>query len=183
MNSLDLIFLSILAYTLIRGIYRGLVKEFASIFGLVVGFLAANHFYEQLAQHLDQLISSPKYAAIISYVLLFFLALGLILFIGQLLKKVLQLVMLSWLDRLGGALLGFGKGALFCCLILFLLMLFLPSQADLFSSSLSTPYVSRFSRSLSSLVPRRMKQGFEQGSQRLQEQWEDNLLHDLRHPE
>ena len=183
MNSLDIIFLSIMAFTLMRGLIRGLVKEFASIFGLIFGFLIANQYYEQLSTLLQRIISNPKYAAIAGYILLFAVALTAVIMIGHVLKKFLEIVMLSWLDRFGGALLGFGKGTLFCCLILFLMTLFLSPSAQIFSDSITTPYLSRFSRNLSALVPGEMKESFEHKSESLQKTWKDTLLYDLRHPE
>ncbi|MCF8109722.1 MAG: CvpA family protein [Desulfohalobiaceae bacterium] len=183
MNSLDIIFCSITAFTLIRGLYRGLVKEFASIFGLIFGFLMANQYYEELSNVALRLISNPKYAAIISYILLFILALAAVIFLAHILRKFLEIVMLGWLDRLGGTLLGLGKGALLCCLILFVLTVFLPPTAQIFSQSMTTPYLSRFSQNLSALVPRTMQESFEQKSENLQQQWQKSLLYDLRNPE
>ena len=49
MNILDIIFSIILCFLGIRGIFRGLVKEAASVFGLVLGFFLANSYYGQLA--------------------------------------------------------------------------------------------------------------------------------------
>ncbi len=183
MNSLDIIFLSITAFTLVRGLFRGLVKEFASIFGLIFGFLIANQYYDQLSQFAQRLISNPKYAAIASYILLFLMALAAIICLGHILRKFLEIVMLGWLDRLGGTLLGLGKGALLCCLILFLLTLFLPPTAQIFSNSITTPYLSRFSQNLSSLVPQNMQESFEHKSEDLQKKWRKSLLFDLRNPE
>ena len=48
MNILDIIFSIILCFLGIRGIFRGLVKEAASVFGLVLGFFLANSYYGQL---------------------------------------------------------------------------------------------------------------------------------------
>lgn len=183
MNSLDIIFLSITAYTLIRGLFRGLVKEFASIFGLIFGFLMANQYYEELSGVTLRLISNPKYAAIVSYILLFILALAAVIFLAHILRKFLEVVMLSWLDRLGGTLLGLGKGALLCCLILFVLTVFLPPSAQLFSNSFTTPYVSRFAQNLQALVPRTMQESFEAKTKDLQQKWQKSLLYDLRNPE
>ena len=45
MNPFDILMLIILAYGLIRGIFRGLVRELASIIGVLGGFYAAYSYY------------------------------------------------------------------------------------------------------------------------------------------
>lgn len=183
MNSLDIIFLSILAYTLMRGLMRGLVKEFASIFGLVFAFVVANHYFAHLSVLVQRVLANPKYAAVLSYVTLFAAALLAVVFIAQALRKFLQVVMLSWVDRLGGVMLGLGKGALICSLILFAMTLFLSPRSTILADSWTSPYVSLFARNLSGLVPRELKENFEQKSDRLQKKWEGGLLEELRNPD
>ena len=183
MNSLDIIFISILAYTLIRGLMRGLVKEFASIFGLVFGFVVANNYFEQLSLVVQRVIGNPQYAAIVSYVTLFAAALLAVICIAHVLRRFLDIVMLSWVDRFGGGMLGLGKGGLHCSLILFLMTLFLSPQTSLLTDSLTSPYISLFARNLTGLVPQELKENFEQKSEQLQKKWEGSLLEKLRNPE
>ncbi|MCF8106160.1 MAG: CvpA family protein [Desulfohalobiaceae bacterium] len=182
MNSLDIIFISILAYTLIRGLMRGLVKEFASVFGLVFGFIIANNYFEQLSLIFQRLISNPRYAAIVSYVVLFVAALLAVIFIAHILRKFLDIVMLSWVDRIGGGMLGLGKGGLLCSLILFMTTLFVAPQTSFLTDSLTSPYISLFARNLTGLVPRELKENFEEKSAELQKKWEGSLLEDLQNP-
>ncbi len=183
MNSLDIIFISILAYTLIRGLMRGLVKEFASIFGLVFGFVVASNYFEQLSVFVQRVITNPKYAAVVSYITLFVAALLAVILIAQVLRKFLDIVMLSWVDRIGGGMLGLGKGGLLCSLVLFLMTLFLSPGSSMLSDSLTSPYISLFARNLSGLVPQELKESFEQKSERLQKKREGSLLEDLRNPD
>ncbi|MGA6927040.1 MAG: CvpA family protein, partial [Desulfosarcina sp.] len=59
MNPFDIVVVTILAYGLIRGIFRGLVREISSIVGVLGGFYAAYTYYPQVARLIDGWISNP----------------------------------------------------------------------------------------------------------------------------
>ncbi len=183
MNGLDIAFIVILGYTLIRGLFRGLVKEFASIFGLIAGFIVANAYYSQVMQAVQKILPNPQYAAIISYVLLFLGVLGAIIFIGAGLRKLMEAVMLGWLDRLGGGLLGVVKGGLICSLILFFLTMFMSQGSPFLAESRLSPFVNQFAARLVRLVPQEMKDTFGEKSQGLKKAWEGSTFDKLRNPE
>ncbi len=183
MNGLDIAFVVILGYTLIRGLFRGLVKEIASLFGLFAGFIVANTYYGQVMKVVQKVLANPQYAAIISYVLIFLVVLGAIIFIGAGLRKLMEAFMLGWLDRTGGGLLGVIKGGLVCSLLLFFLTMFMSQGSPFLTQSRLSPFVNQFAARLVSLVPQEMKDTFGHKSESLKKAWEGSTLDKLRNPE
>ena len=49
MNPFDMLIIVVLAFSVIRGIFRGLVKELSSIVGVMAGFYAAYSYYPSIA--------------------------------------------------------------------------------------------------------------------------------------
>ncbi len=153
MNGLDIFLVLLGGYTLLRGAFRGLVREISSICGLVSGFWAAQTYYPLLAQHLLHIIPGQEYANIVSYAVLFILVLLIFLLIGTALHRLLQALMLGCLDRLAGALLGLGKGLILGCLVFLALSFFLPRDAEILSESRLAPYLGLVLKKAQILVP------------------------------
>jgi uncharacterized membrane protein required for colicin V production len=106
MHAFDIIF-GVLALILVfLGIRRGFIEEVMRLAAIVIGFIGALTFYRQLIPKLSFLALSTHVAMIISFVIIFFcFAVGIVC-IGKLLKKMIKLTMMGWLDRLFGACLG-----------------------------------------------------------------------------
>jgi hypothetical protein len=100
MNSFDIVVAVILGFCLIRGIFRGLVKEMASIIGVLAGFYAAYTYYPEMAGLLSRWISNTVYLNIASFMVLFCLILIVISILGVVLKYLMSIA-LSGLGRPG----------------------------------------------------------------------------------
>ena len=61
MNPFDILIIIILVYCVVRGLFRGLVKEVSSIFGVLGGFYAAYSYYPQVANLLTRLVTDEAY--------------------------------------------------------------------------------------------------------------------------
>lgn len=175
MNWLDIFFLAIVLFTLGQGLFKGLVKELASLAGLVLGILAANKYYGFWAQKLDALGVKDPYTAVCSYVTIVLLVLVAVILAGKLLRKLLKLGMLGWLDRLGGAILGILKGGLFVSVVLFILTWIFTPGSPVLNNSLFVPYITDFNRNLSSLLPRETRKTYMRKSRELQEVWQERF--------
>ncbi len=176
MTILDGVFVIIIVLTLFRGILRGMVKEIAFLAGLGLAFLGASKAYSPLSAKLQQIIPIPEIAATVSYVLLFFAIFLLVLFLGVATRHILQGLMLGWLDRLGGGLLGVLKGALFCGIIILLLMTVFSRDATVLRDSKIAPYVFRISGEMASYIPKHYQKRFQDVAKDLHEAWEDTDL-------
>lgn len=148
MNLLDFVLIAILGFCLIRGIFRGLVKELSSIVGVLGGFYASYTYYPLLAKYIGRWITTASYANIVSCLLLFIGVYLLISVAGVLIKYFMNIVFLGWADRLCGLLFGAMKGALIVAVLVVTLTTFLPKNTSVLKGSM----VVRHTQGLSSLL-------------------------------
>jgi membrane protein required for colicin V production len=175
MNTLDIILLLLLALTLVRGLFRGFVKEISSIVALIVGFILANHYHDQLLPVVSGILPDPVLANLISYALPFIVGVVLVLIIAAVLRYLLKITLLGWVDRLAGGTMGLIKGALLSILIVLLLTTFLLPPADILRTSRFAPYVNQFSALLVELMPPEFRRKFDEKSRHLREQWQERV--------
>jgi membrane protein required for colicin V production len=173
MNLLDIFMLVILGFCLIRGIFRGIIKELTSIVGVFVGFFVAYNFYPVVAVLISRFFTSEAYLNIASFFLAFtvlFLAVGLI---GVVLKHLFKAVALGWIDRVLGAIFGFVKAILIVSVLLVPLTTYLPQKSPVIRESLLAPYVTKISQVFVTVVPKDMKKKFGENINALKETWKD----------
>jgi membrane protein required for colicin V production len=171
MNPLDILICIILGFCLIRGIFRGSIKEITSLIGVFVGFYVAYTYYKVVASWLSPLIGSEPYESIVAFLLtfaVFFFALGLI---GILLKHLLKGTSLGWTDRILGSLLGLVKALLIVSVLFIPITTYLPANASVIRNSALAPYVSVVSDKIVTAVPEEMKQRFWEKVNALRMSW------------
>lgn len=160
MNIADLAILVISGFFFFRGYSRGLVKEAASLIGLLFGFQAANSYSEQLAPHLNSILSNPQHAKPAAYIIIFIGTMLLVSLAAAAISKLLKLAMIKWADSLFGGLFGLGKGILIIAILLFLVTMFTP-KPDFLANSRLAPQVAKVTSYLSQYVPEDLKKTFE----------------------
>jgi membrane protein required for colicin V production len=103
MHAFDIVFGSIVLVLVFLGIRRGFVEEVMRLTAIVIGFIGAFTFYRHLIPKLSFLSHSPHIIAVVSFLIVFFcIAFGIVC-IGKIIKKMIKLTMMGWLDRLCGA--------------------------------------------------------------------------------
>ena len=182
MNTLDVVILLVLGITLVRGLFRGFVGEISSIVGLIIGFILANRYHEQVQPLAKSILPDQALANLVSYVLIFLTGVVVVLSIAALLRHLLKITLLGWLDRLTGATMGLIKGGLLCILIVLLLTTFLSPKAEILHTSRFAPYVNQFSSLLADLMPPNLRREFDEKSQPLREQWRERVQERLLEP-
>ncbi len=160
MNPLDIIIIIIVGYGLIRGIFRGMIKEASSIIGVLAGFYAAYTYYPAVSEALMPWITNVPFLNIISFMILFCGVFMVIAMVGVVIKYFMNVASLGWIDRILGASLGFVKGILIVSVILVALTAFLPKEAKLVKASLLAPHVTLISENLATLVSDDMKKAY-----------------------
>lgn len=113
MNWLDIVLIVILAVAAFVGLKLGLIKMVLGLVGVVVGVILAGHFYLPLAERLT-FISSEGVARVVAFAIILVGVMVVALVLAGLLKWAASLMMLGWVNRLGGAVLGVLMGAVFC---------------------------------------------------------------------
>jgi membrane protein required for colicin V production len=137
-----------------------LVKEVSSIIGVLGGFYAAYSYYPMVAKLFANLITNSSYLNILSFLIIFCSVLISISILGIVIKYLLNVAFLGWIDRACG--LGFGlvKGLLIVTVLFIILTTFLPKGAPLIKKSILAPHVIWISEKMVNMVPKEMKKDF-----------------------
>lgn len=173
MNGLDIFFVVVLGFFLFRGVFRGLILEISSIVGLIAGFMVSNRYYMELQPVANRVISNPEWAQVAAYLGIFISVMFVVALFSVFLKKLLKLIMLGWLDRIGGGLLGLIKAGLICSLTLLVMTVFLPEEDELITTSKISPYVHTMSQNLARYLPEELKDKFMDKASNARSFWED----------
>ena len=171
MNALDIVIGIILVFTLIRGIFRGLVVEISSIIGIFGGIYGAVFYYPVAAQFLQRWISDTAYTNIIGFLLIFGVIFVLVGILGVVIKYLLNIASLGWFDRLCGAAFGGVKGILIASVLLFALTTFLPGGTPLIKTSRLAPHVAVITEGIVKIIPQNMKQRFGEKYKDVKREW------------
>jgi len=124
-NLLDIIILIPLLWFGYHGYKKGLIIEVASLAAFILGLYFAFYFSNFTAGYLKQFFNiQPKYMAAISFIVTFIGVIIIVLAVAKLLEKVINILMLGFLNKLGGAVFGILKGALFLSIIIFIINYF-----------------------------------------------------------
>lgn len=113
LNWLDIIILVVLAIAVFYGLKTGIIKAVLSLAGLIIGVILAGRFYISLAERLT-FISQEGVANAVAFALILIVVMVAAAVLANFLKWVTSLVMLGWVNRLGGAVFGLIMGAIFC---------------------------------------------------------------------
>ena len=172
MNALDIGICIIAGFCLVRGLFRGIIKEVTSIVGVLVGFYGAYTYYPLIAKWLSQLIANKSYLNIISFFVVFTVVFFVIGFLGVILKHIFKSASLGWIDRVLGGTFAMVKALLIVSVLLIALTAFLPKNAPVMMNSRIAPHVSATSEKMVAAVPLEMKEEFRNNIKALKESWE-----------
>ncbi len=173
MNPFDILIVTILAFGLIRGIFRGLIRELSSIVGVLGGFYAAYTYYPHLANLMSAWISNPAYLNISSYLVIFSIVVMVVGVLAVVVKYLLNIAFLGWVDRICGGLFGVLKGGLVICVIFIVLTAFLPKGAPLIKNATLSPAVATVSEVMAKVLSKEMKADFTIRLQDLRNSWQN----------
>jgi membrane protein required for colicin V production len=145
MNYVDLGILAVLAAFLIKGLWRGLLREVCALAGLLLGAFFAFRFHAPLGDVLASVFGiSFRSAAVIASALLFISTVLFFAILGYLLSRFVRLLFLGGINRVAGGFFGLAEGALLLALVLFTFSLTeLPEvvERNLLESQLAPPFV------------------------------------------
>jgi membrane protein required for colicin V production len=174
MNPFDIVIIIVLGVCLIRGVFRGFIKELSSIIGVLGGFYAAYTYYMDVAEHLSGWISNTSYLNIVSFLIVFCGVFFIISVLGVIIKYILNIAFLGWLDRIFGGGFGIFKGILIVSVLLIALTAFLPKEAPVIKNSHLAPHVTQIAEIMSKVISPEMKQEFSEKIEGLKKSWENN---------
>lgn len=123
-NIYDLIIVAVLVIGILRGLTRGLSGELAALIALALAVAAAWYLYEPVGDYLAQAREwTMLQAHTVAIVVVILLALLVLFALGALLKKIMSFAFKGWLERIGGAVLGFVRFGIIAAAVIFLIHL------------------------------------------------------------
>jgi len=140
MTVIDIIVLAIVGVSVAYGVWRGLVREVLALVAWVGAFLLANLLAPDAARLLPQGMATEEIRLLVSFVVVFIVALVGLSVLAMLASKVVKIVGLGPADRVVGGLFGLARG-IFVVIILVLLagLTTLPRQATWREAALRGP--------------------------------------------
>jgi membrane protein required for colicin V production len=142
MNWVDIVIIIYLAISVISGLVQGLIKTLLSFVGVIIGVFLAAHFYKQLGDVLT-FISNRDVANVIAFAIILFAVMGIAALVAMLLKSFIKAIMLGWLDKLGGAVIGSLLGTLSISAFLAIIVKY-TSNSLIIDSKLSAFFLDKF---------------------------------------
>ena len=100
---LDIVFAAIIIIACVKGYQKGLIIALFSIIAFIVGLAAALKLSSVVALWLGNHANiSVKWLPFLSFALVFFIVVLLVRWGGKLIEKTFKMVLLGWVNRLGG---------------------------------------------------------------------------------
>ena len=158
MNWLDIVILVAIAIPTVIGLRVGIIKAALSLAGVIAGIILAGFYYIPLSERLS-FISPASVAEIVAFAIILIGVIIIAAVLAWLLRRVTSIMMLGGVDRVGGAILGFVLGALFCGALLSAYINFFDKAPPITESHLATILLDGFSLVLA-LLPEPIRSFF-----------------------
>ncbi|MFC2060679.1 CvpA family protein [Chloroflexota bacterium] len=143
MNWLDTFIIVVVVIASFWGLKTGIIKAVLSLAGSVVGIILAGHYHVVLAEQLS-FISQAGIAKVVAFAIIIIVVMIIATVLASLLKWVVSIMMLGWINRIGGAVFGLALGAIFCSVLLAIWVKFMGVEAAITESALAALLLDRF---------------------------------------
>lgn len=117
MNWLDIVILVFVAIAALIGLKIGLIKAALSLAGIILGIFLAGRYYAPLAERLT-FISQESIAQGVAFAIILIVVMIIAGLLAAFLKWIASVVMLGWVNHLGGAVFGLVLGVILCSALL-----------------------------------------------------------------
>jgi membrane protein required for colicin V production len=156
--TLDVLYLILMVFAVIKGISRGLIVGVFSILAFIIGLAAALKLSAVVAQKLQQSadVHGP-WLPVLSFLLVFIIVVVIISTLARLIDKAFDFALLGWVDSLGGIIL-----YVIIYTILFSVLLFFAENIGLvkpetIAASITYPYIQpwgpKLMNNIGSIIP------------------------------
>jgi len=117
MNWLNIIIIVVIAIATFLGLKIGIIRAVLSLAGLIVGVILAGRYSVPLSHQLT-FITDENVAKVVAFAIILIGAMVIAGVLAHLLKWAASVMMLGWVNHLGGAIFGLVLGAIFCSALL-----------------------------------------------------------------
>jgi len=142
MSWLDIVIIVVIAIGAVNGLRIGIIKATLSLAGLIIGIILAGCYYAPLSEQLSFIPQAGAKVVAFAIILV-----GVMIIAGLLtrfLKWAVSVVMLGWVNYLGGAVFGLVLGAIFCSALLAIWVKFFGVAGAIIESNLAPLLLDRF---------------------------------------
>ena len=158
MNGLDIAFIVVLLFFLIRGIFRGFIKEVTSMVAMVVAFVVAIHYYPTVTDTLKPFVQNEAYRQSLSFLAIFMVIFILVGMFGLVLDKLFKLTLHKAVNAILGALVALLKGLVLSAVVLMTSSTFVGPDSSFYQKSMAWPYLKYLTNSIRELTPPELKE-------------------------
>jgi membrane protein required for colicin V production len=123
-NWIDIVVIVVVIIAALAGLKVGIIKALLTVVGVVVGVILAGRLSTWLGGQLT-FISNPGIAKAAAFAIILVVVIVIFIVVAALLKKVASAMLLGWINRLGGAVLGLFLAGIFCGAVLTMWVKFL----------------------------------------------------------
>ncbi len=172
MNIFDIVIIVVISFCLIRGLFRGIVREVSSIVGVIAGFYGAYTYFPIISSYFTKWISNQGYRNLLSFFLLFCAIMIVISLVAVMIRYFLNIVFLGWVDRICGMIFGGAKGVLIVSVLFIMLTTFLPRNSTILVKSRFSSPVAKISEAVSVFFDHHMRKELMIKLKGIERQWE-----------
>ncbi|MDI6785308.1 MAG: CvpA family protein [bacterium] len=161
MNGLDITFLIILSISAIMGLWKGITRGIFSLIAVVAGVTVASRYYCVVSISIHNYVKSSLWSNILSFFIVFIVIALIISLIGVLIKKLMGVLVLGWIDHLGGLIFGIVKGVVISGAVVIIMEKFpIGESKDLLVKSILCPYILESTKIICYLLPKEFYYSF-----------------------
>ena len=148
----DFVIAFIFFFFLVRGLWIGCMRQMAAFFALVGSYYLAGQYAARILPFTEKFVDNPKLTFFLSFAIIFLIAALVFTLIGKVLRRIMQITLLGWLDRTAGLVLGGVKAAVVASLLYMFLASSLSATNQLLRKSYTSPYLKQGSEILQSFI-------------------------------
>jgi len=152
MNILDYIIIAFMLYLILRGIFRGFIREVSSLVGVILGIWLGNYYQPWMTGILKEHLPLSRYLPLLSFITLFIAILMICNTIGWFINSITKKPFMGGANMTSGAGLAALKGLIITYLAIVLLTFYLPGNSTLISNSAMAPWIIKSYQRVTSFI-------------------------------
>lgn len=166
MTLFDIIVVVVVGLSILRGSWKGLVRQIVGLAGVAAGYVAAMHFYGSFTPRFLKGFSPPV-GHIIAFLGIFVACMIAASILGWLVGKLMSVPDSGAFNRISGALLGAVKGCFIVSAAAMMLIVYLAPENRLLRGSRTIRYIQPMAELLSTLAPKGFKTTYDKKASRM----------------
>ena len=170
---LDIFFGSIVIISTLFAVLKGLSREIISLVSLIGGFVLAVLYYQIPSRWLASFIENDVLADLIGFLIFFAGCILIGIITAYAVNRMVKAASLKWVDRILGGIFGFLRGWAISSIMVIALVAF-PIRENMMEKSLLAPFLLSGARTAVLLVPRELKDKFNEHYKKVLRTWNES---------